>query len=74
VPAKTGVPLMMSGDEVTIGGAMGLLYALPARRLKAPVRLMRAKGQRGPCKVTIIACHYDPGRENSSDINCGGQN
>src|SRR3990167_6188751 len=34
VPAKTGVPLRISGDEVTIGSAMALPYSRSFLRLK----------------------------------------
>jgi hypothetical protein len=42
----------MSGEDVTIGATIGVLYALTTVRLKAPVR--------GPWKVTIIAYDDDP--------------
>src|SRR3989338_1445927 len=44
VPAKTGVPLRISGDEVTIGSAMALPYSRSFLRLKGAERARSAAG------------------------------
>src|SRR3989304_4696117 len=60
VPAKTGVPLRMSGDDVTIGCAMGFTLLSSGPRAQGRLEAANARGQQ-------------PGRATRAPVCCTAQ-